>query len=38
MTPHFFRASAQGRARVAELSELTLSVDFCIELLRRNSL
>lgn len=35
MTPHLFRASAQGKARVAALRELSLRVDVSIDLLQK---
>ncbi|MFK7829291.1 MAG: putative RNA methyltransferase [Congregibacter sp.] len=35
MTPHFFRASAGGRERVAALHELTLGVDVWIDILQK---
>lgn len=35
MTPHLYRASAEGRQRAAELDALTLSVDVRLSLLRR---
>jgi 23S rRNA (guanine745-N1)-methyltransferase len=36
MTPHFFRASAPAKERVAALRELRLSVDVSIDLLQKN--
>lgn len=30
MTPHLYRASAEGRARAAALTELTVTVDVCL--------
>lgn len=35
MTPHLFRASAQGKEKVAALPELTLSVDVSIDVLQK---
>ncbi|EAQ96816.1 putative RNA methyltransferase [Congregibacter litoralis] len=36
MTPHFFRASAEGRARVAAVSSLAVTVDVSLTLLQRD--
>ncbi|WP_439102036.1 putative RNA methyltransferase [Congregibacter sp.] len=35
MTPHFFRASAEGKARAAALQSLVVTVDVSLELLQR---
>jgi len=37
MTPHLYRASAEGRARAAALSELSLTVDVRLRLMKRNT-
>ena len=37
MTPHLFRATAEGRARAAALTELSLTVDVRLLRLRRNA-
>jgi 23S rRNA (guanine745-N1)-methyltransferase len=36
MTPHLYRASAEGRARAAELTELKLTVDVRLTRFERN--
>ncbi len=35
MTPHLYRASAEGRAKAAQLSQLALTVDITISVLKR---
>lgn len=37
MTPHLYRASAQGRDKAAQLSALALTIDVRITILRRNA-
>ena len=36
MTPHLYRASAEGRARAAALEELTVTIDVCLTQWLRN--
>ena len=35
MTPHLFRASAEGKAKAAALQSLELTVDVCLQTLER---
>lgn len=37
MTPHLYRASAEGRARAAALTEISLTVDVCLTCFRRSA-
>lgn len=35
MTPHFYRANAEGRERAAALNSLSLTVDVCLHTFER---
>ena len=36
MTPHLYRASAEGREKAAQLTQLSLTIDACITVIRRD--